>query len=164
MAKNQHARKNLWKNPTSNDSLSKSAKIILSKSLLEVKKESNFFKKKSKNINLGDHYLSKTFFSKLNFWTTLQITPNFWQTVITCRNFLKIFPWWHVESWPKSLLLIIHHLWNSTTELILTTNTSRLFFFDKSFPIWFWLLTFFMTLIPENERELTMCICTLSLS
>ena len=69
-----------------------------------------------KNINLWDHYLLKTFFSSLNFWTTLlsKITP-----VISCRNFLKIFPWWHVDSWPKSLLLRIHHLWNSTTELIL---------------------------------------------
>ena len=43
----------------------------------------------------------------------------FWQTVITRRIFLKIFPWWHVDSWPKSLLLRTQHLWNSTTELIL---------------------------------------------
>ena len=64
-------------------------------------------KKLSKNINLGDHYLSKTFFSKLNFWTTLlsKITPNFWQTVITRGNFLKIFPCWHVDSWPKPYFL-----------------------------------------------------------
>ena len=69
-------------------------------------------KKLSKNINLGDHYLLKAFFSKLNFWTTLlsKITPNFWQTVITRRNFLKIFPWWHVDSWPKTLLFRTHHL------------------------------------------------------
>ena len=73
----------------------------------------NFSKKKlSKNINLEDHYLLKTFFSKLNFWTTLlsKITPNFWQTVITCRIFLKIFPWWHVDSWPKTLPFRTHHL------------------------------------------------------
>ena len=25
-------------------------------------------------------------------------------------DFLKIFPWWHVDSWPKSLLLRTHHL------------------------------------------------------
>ena len=95
--------------------MSKSAKIVLSKSILDVKKNL------SKSINLGDRYLSKTFFSKLNFWTTLlsKITPNFWQTVITRRNFLKIFPWWHVDSWSKSLLVRTHHLWNSTTELIL---------------------------------------------
>ena len=66
----------------------------------------------SKNINVGDHYLSKTFFSKLNFWTTLlsKITPKFWQTVITRRIFLKIFPWWHVDSWTKTLLFRTHHL------------------------------------------------------
>ena len=74
-----------------------------------ISKINRIFSKKilSKNINLGDHYLLKTLFSKLNFWTTLlsKITLNFWQTVITLRNFLKIFPWWHVDSWPKSLLL-----------------------------------------------------------
>ena len=53
----------------SNDSLSKSAKIVLSKSILDVKKLIEFFQKKnsSKNINLGDHHSLKTFFSKLNF-------------------------------------------------------------------------------------------------
>ena len=45
--------------------------------------------------------------------------PNFWQTVISHRNFLKIFPWWHVDSWPKSWLFRTYHLWNSTTKLIL---------------------------------------------
>ena len=34
------------------------------------------------NINLGDHFLWKTFFSNFNFWTTLfsKIMPNFWRT------------------------------------------------------------------------------------
>ena len=85
-----------------------------------------FSKTKSlKIINLGDHYLLKYFFSKLNFWTTLlsKITLNFWQTVITLRNFLKIFPWWHVDSWPKILPFRTHHLWNSMTELILIYRT-----------------------------------------
>ena len=51
-----------------NYGLSKSAKIVLSKSIFDVKNQSKFFKKKlSKNINLGDHFLVKTFFSKLNF-------------------------------------------------------------------------------------------------
>ena len=88
-----------------------------------MSKINRIFSKKnlSKHINLGDHYLLKTFFSKLNFWTTLlsKITSIFWQTVITRRNFFKIFPWWHVDSWPKSLLFRTHHFWNSTTELIL---------------------------------------------
>ena len=88
----------------------------------------------SKRINLEDHYLLKTFFSKLNFWINLlsKITPNFWQTVITRRNFLKIFPWWHVDSWPKSLLFRTHHLWNSTTELILTVQLSLVFLHGHS--------------------------------
>ena len=48
----------------------------------------------------------------------------FWQTVITGRIFLKIFPWWHVDSWPKNLLLRTHHLWNSTIVLILISDTN----------------------------------------
>ena len=86
-----------------------------------------------KNINLGVHYLSKSFLSKLNFWTTLlsKITPNFWQTVITHRIFFKKIPWWHVDSWPKSLLLRIHHLWNSTTKLILISMNEMVFWRDK---------------------------------
>ena len=42
---------------------SKSAKIILSKSIFDVKNQLNFFKKSFhfKNINLGDHLLVKTF-------------------------------------------------------------------------------------------------------
>ena len=48
---------------------SKRAKIVLSKSIFDVKNQLNFFKKKSiKNINLGDYFLVKTFFSRLNFW------------------------------------------------------------------------------------------------
>ena len=66
---NMLPRKIFLNNLTSNDSLSKSAKIVLSMSILDVKNESNFKKKKklSKNTNLGEHYLLKTFFSKLNF-------------------------------------------------------------------------------------------------
>ena len=92
-----------------NSSLSKSAKIVFSKSILDVKKWSNFVKKITKNINLGDHYSLRTFFSKLNFW----------QAVITHRNFLKIFPWWHIDSWPKTLLFRI---------LVVKSNTVQSFF------------------------------------
>ena len=51
-------------NPTMNYGLSRSAKIVLSKSIFYVKNRQNFFKKKIsfKNINLGDHFLQKTFF------------------------------------------------------------------------------------------------------
>ena len=55
---------------------------------------------------------------------------NFWQTVITHRTFLKAFPWWHVDSWPKSLLLRTHHIWNSTTELILVLVLATLWYMN----------------------------------
>ena len=59
LPKNQHAqRKPLYFENTGSTSLSKSAKIVLSKSIFYVKNQRNFFKKKSfKNINLGDHFL-----------------------------------------------------------------------------------------------------------
>ena len=54
-----------------NYALSKSAKIILSKSIFDVKNQPICFKKKKiyifKNINLGDHFFVKTFFSNFNF-------------------------------------------------------------------------------------------------
>ena len=42
---------------------------LYSQSQFLCQKSTEFFQKKisSKNINLGDHYLVKTFFSKLNF-------------------------------------------------------------------------------------------------
>ena len=67
----------------------------------------------------------KFFFEKIRLvfdienWLWKYNFSTFWQTVITRRNFLKIFPWLHVDSCPKSLLLRTHHFWNSTTELIL---------------------------------------------
>ena len=48
----------------------------------------SFFKRiLSKKINLGDHFLVKTFFSRPNFWTTLlsKVAPNFWRTDIPHR-------------------------------------------------------------------------------
>ena len=76
-----------------NYSLSKSAKLALSKSILYVKNQSNFFKKYklSMNINLGD------FFSKFNFLTTLlsKIMPNFphrnlkKKSLVVCRFLAK---------------------------------------------------------------------------
>ena len=51
------------------------------KSFLYVKNQQNVFLFffSFKNINLGDHFLLKTFYSRLNFWTTLlsKIRPNF---------------------------------------------------------------------------------------
>ena len=65
---NMPPRKNLSTIPTSNDSSSKSAKIVLSKLILDVKNESNFFKKKlSKHINIGDRFLEKSPFFQTQF-------------------------------------------------------------------------------------------------
>ena len=69
-------------------------------------------------------FLDKIFFEKIRFifdiqnWLWKYDFGTFWKTVIT-HSFLKIFPWWHVDSWPKSSLFRTHHFWNSTTELIL---------------------------------------------
>ena len=90
--------------------------------------------KSSEFFHLGNHFLLKTLFSSFNFWTTLfsKIMPNFWRTVSHC--FEKI-SFEHVDSWAKILLFRTHHLWNSTTELILryifnfhrTSRHSKLF-------------------------------------
>ena len=72
LAKNQ-LKGNLKKKPSMNYGLSISAKIVLLKSIFNVKNQLNFFRKKNfsylltKNINLGDNFLVKPFFSKLNF-------------------------------------------------------------------------------------------------
>ena len=46
------------------------------------------------NINLGDHFFLKTFFSNFNFWTILfsKIMPNFWWTVIPRIHKIQWFP------------------------------------------------------------------------
>ena len=80
-------------NLSMNDSFTKSAKIVLSRSIFDVKK--NFRKKSFVNINLEDHFLLKT-----------------------CFLLSK-----HVASWPKILLFRTHHLWNSTNELILVNSS-----------------------------------------
>ena len=59
LPKNRHPHRKLFENnPTMNYGSSKSAKIVLSKSIFYIKNRRKFFKKKSfKNINLGDHFL-----------------------------------------------------------------------------------------------------------
>ena len=53
------------KNPSMNHDLSKSVKII---SHFQCQKLTELFQKKSfQNINLGDHFLVKTLFSRLKF-------------------------------------------------------------------------------------------------
>ena len=67
-----------------------------------------FSKKKSfKNINLGDHFLKKTFFSNSNFWTTLfsKTMPNVWQTGISHRIFFNKIPFSTLILGQKSCIL-----------------------------------------------------------
>ena len=45
LAKNQHTQRIFLKNPSMKYGLSKSAKIVLSKSIFDVKNQPNFFKK-----------------------------------------------------------------------------------------------------------------------
>ena len=93
MPKKPHAQRKLfWNNPEMDYGSSKSAKIILSKSIFYFKNQRNFFIKKSfKNINLGDHFLEKPFFfSNFNFWT---------------NSFSKIMPWLF-DDWTPRILKI----------------------------------------------------------
>ena len=86
----------------------KSAKIILSKSILDVKNQLIFFKKKLvKNINLGDHFLVKHFFLDSIFEPlhSLKLFPIF-DELAFLMGFLKtFFPKEDVDSWPKILRL-----------------------------------------------------------
>ena len=94
---------------------SKSAKIVLSKSIFYVKNQPNFFKKKSsKNINLGDPFLLKTFFSRLNFWTTLlsKIRPNFCRPHSMSIQKIQQFNLTSVDFWAKTLLFRTHQARN----------------------------------------------------
>ena len=65
-------------------------------------KPTEFFQKKfsSKNINLGEHFLLKTFFSRLNFWTTLlsKIMPNFCRLHTKYSNFLEAHNFFWLNS------------------------------------------------------------------
>ena len=63
-------------------------------------------------------FLDKFFFEKIRL--IFDIQNWLWKyDFVTFWHFLKIIPWWYVDSWAKSLLFRTHHLWNSTTELIL---------------------------------------------
>ena len=96
--------------------------ILESKVVQKLSLEKNVFNKQWSPRFI---FLDKNFFEKI--WLIFDIQNwlwkynfgTFWQNVIIHRMFLKIFPWYHVDSWPRSLLLRTHHLWNSTTELIL---------------------------------------------
>ena len=70
-------------------------------------------------------FLDKLFFSKksIYFWHwKLSLKVQFWPFLLNCNSSKDFFfnSVEYVDSWPKSLLFRTHHLWNSTTELILT--------------------------------------------
>ena len=78
----------------------------------------NFSKKKSsKNINLGEHFLLNTFFSRLNFWTTLlsKIRPNFCRPHSMSIHKIQQFHLTTVDFWVKTLLFRTHQARNSMT-------------------------------------------------
>ena len=93
-----------------------------------------------KNINLGDHFLVKTLFSRFNFQPLyfLKLCPIFDELTFPCRILLKKVSL--VDPWPKILLFRTHHLWNSTTELILMLL------------LWFFFCSFLTDLINLDPR------------
>ena len=103
----------------------------------------DIFKRFLKNLSMKN-YLRRSLF--LDSSTTLfsKIMPNFWWTVIY-RRILFFFVFKYVHSWPKILLFRTHHLWNSTTELILLNELFfdniqlifeiKKFTFKKDFPL-----------------------------
>ena len=95
----------------------KVSKIVLSKSIFYVKNQPNFFKKQfsSKNNNLGEHFLLKTFFSRLNFWTTLlsKIRPYFCRPHTMSIHKIQQFHLTTVDFWAKTMLFRTHQARNS---------------------------------------------------
>ena len=87
------------------------------RALLYVKNQPNFFQKKnsSKNINLGEHFLLNTFFSRLNFWTTLlsKIRPNFCRPHTMSIHKILQFHLTTVDFWVKTLHFRTHQARNS---------------------------------------------------
>ena len=68
---------------------------------------------------------------KYNFGT-------FWRTVISRRNFLRIFPWLHVDSWPKRNLYVCieDQVFNMYLQLALLWNVLCNYCIVWN---WFWL-------------------------
>ena len=76
-----------------------------------------------KNTNLGDHFLLGTHYFLASIFELryfLKLCPIFEKLAFIDRIFKKILE--YVDSWPKVLLFRTHHLWNSTTKLILLGN------------------------------------------
>ena len=99
---------------------SKCAKIALSKSIFYQKINRIFQKKNSsKNSNLGDPFLLKTFFSRLKFLNLFtKIRPNFWRPHAMSIHKILQFHVTTVDFWVKTLLFRTHQARNSMTGRI----------------------------------------------
>ena len=88
---------------------SKTAQIVLWEPNFQCQESTKFlnFLFHFKNISYGDHFFEEILFSSFNSWTTLF-------SKIFDRIFLRAC--WFLA---KKLLFRTHHLWNSTTKLIL---------------------------------------------
>ena len=87
-----------WNNHVMKYGSSKSAEIVLQKSIFYVKNPRNW-KKNHLRILIQETIFCKNIFSNFNFWTTLfsKIMPNFWQT--GAPHILKI------QWFPLSILI-----------------------------------------------------------
>ena len=97
----------------------KVSKFYFFKVTFLCQKSTQFFRKifSSKNINLGDHFLLKPFFSRLNFWTTSlsKIRPNFCKPNAMSIYKIQQFDLTTVDFWIKTLLFRTHQARNSMT-------------------------------------------------
>ena len=106
-----------------NYGLSKSAEIVLSKSIFYFKNWRNSFK-----IN----QFSRPFFVKKTFFSTSIFQPLYF--LKSCPIFVELAPPYsqntmisfeYIDFWPKILLFRTHHHKNSTIELILVGRCTR---------------------------------------
>ena len=109
-------------------------------SQFSMSKINQIFSKKisSKNINLGDHFLLKTFFSRLNFWTTLlsKIRPNFCRPHAMSMHKIQQFHLNTVDFWAKTLLFRTHQARNSMTHWNIFGFLSAYQYSECSFSGW----------------------------
>ena len=120
MAKNQHTqRKKILKILLRSVSLSKIGHDFSNKVVQKLTEEKKCFNKKwSPKLILFNEFLF--FLNSVDFWNQkLTLKLQFWHFLTNCRSSTEFFSFEYVDSWPKILLFRTHHLWNSTTELIL---------------------------------------------
>ena len=106
------------------------------------------------NINLEDHFLFKTLFSSVNFWTAvlLKTCPIFDKLTFINRFFLKI-SLEYVDFWPKILFFRTHHLWNSSTELMYIFNSRTSVWSNEIYTCTYQIINLFCH--KNNPRHMT---------